>query len=381
MIDTPSTISPSPALPRALFLVQRDEYGEFIRYAADLAKAWRSVTTPTIWLESGTPATDFGTIHTETVTRFGPFGSTKLARKIAALNPQILVAVGARAGWLGARAAQRAGVDKIAYAALSDLIYTDHSILRIVRNYVVLRSILRRANRLIVQAYGNRYQFLLRKWVSEEKIYFLPSPFDPQERPSDTRIEELKRRDALPASPCRIVYAGPFSERARLDWLLRAWALVEASRANAHLTIVGNGPCEHALRRQAAALHLKQCEIIGPARPLIEYIAVADLVAMTSLYEIHARLPLMAMGCGKPVVAMAVDGVRVSVRDGKEAILTTVGDVSGFAAALLELIEDPKRRAALSEAGRTRIVHLGPDAFRANALQLLAALTNAEGDA
>lgn len=364
-----------------LLLAQHGACGDFARYAADLAKAWQAVTSPTVWLESGTPATDFGTIPTETVTHMGPFGSATLARKIGALNPQIVVAVGARAGWVGARAAQQAGVNKIAYAALSDLIYRDHSILRLVRNYVVLRSILRRADQLIVQSYGNRYQFLLREWVPEDKIYFLPTMFDPQECPSDTRIEELKKRDAFPPSTCRIVYAGPFSERTRLDWLLRAWALVEASRSNAHLTIVGNGPCEQALRRQAAALHLKQCEIIGPQRPLIEYVAVADLVAMTSLYEIHARLPIMAMGCRKPVVAMAVDGVRVSVRDGKEALLTSVGDVSGFAAALLELIEDPKRRAALSAAGHARTAHFGPDAFRANALRLLSALTGTEGDA
>lgn len=369
----------SPVLSRVLFLAQRDEYGEFARYTADLAKAWQRATIPTVWIEADAPSVDFGDIPTETIARFNSFGAAKLARKMRSLNPQVVVSVGARAGQVGASAARQAGVKQTVHVALSDLIYTDYNLRRVIQNYLRLRSIIRHTDRLVFPTYGNRYQLLLRGWAPEKKMYLLPATFDSRECPPDAKIAELKQIDAIPASTCRVVYAGPLRERARLDWLLRAWSLVETSQRDAHLTIVGTGPCERALRNQASCLNLKRCQVIQPQRSFIEYVAVADIVAITSLYETHTRLPLAAMGCKKPIVAMNSDGIREALRNGKDAQLVEVGDVSRFASALMELIQNPQRRSELAQAGRDRITHFGPEAFQRDALRLLASLTGTGG--
>lgn len=367
--------------PRVLFLVEYDKSGEFARYAADVCRAWNSAAQQIVWMESGGPEVNeelFGDIPVESVSRFGFLGYIRLLNKLRALRPDCLVAIGARAGWFGIRAAQRAGVSSTLYVSLSDLIYRDRSLSRVARNYLVLTKIFRHANRIVVPSYGNRYQLLLREWVPEEKFFLLPKMFDPREEPAAAAMDNLKKSRGSPDAGCHVVYAGALNTPARLDWLLRAWALVEEDIPTARLTIVGNGPNEPSLQKQAQRLGLERCSIQQPQRPLIEYVATADMVAMTSLYELHARLLLMAMGYGKPIVAMEADGVRMSIRNDKEGLLVPVGDVKAFAAALIELLRDPERRAEMGRAGLRRITQFGRDSFDARALQLLSSLTHQE---
>jgi D-inositol-3-phosphate glycosyltransferase len=56
-----------------------------------------------------------------------------------------------------------------------------------------------------------------------------------------------------------------------------------------------------------------------------------------------------ANACGTPVIASDVPGLRDAVVDGKTGFLVPFGDVEGFAARMIEVLENKDLRMTLSD--------------------------------
>jgi glycosyltransferase involved in cell wall biosynthesis len=65
---------------------------------------------------------------------------------------------------------------------------------------------------------------------------------------------------------------------------------------------------------------------------------------------------LEANACERPVVATRVGGVPRYVTEGENGLLADGGDASGFARAILALLDDPERSREMGLAGRQRIL-------------------------
>ena len=59
-----------------------------------------------------------------------------------------------------------------------------------------------------------------------------------------------------------------------------------------------------------------------------------------------------ASACARPVVATAVGGVREVVSDDVSGTLIPPGDIAAISSVLIDLLEDPGRRARMGQAGR-----------------------------
>ncbi len=139
--------------------------------------------------------------------------------------------------------------------------------------------------------------------------------------------------------------------------LLNAAALVAAVEPRFHLDIVGDGPSREALLAQREQLGLGQVVTWhGMQGDVTQYLAQADAFVLSSRSEGLPMTVLEAMGAGLPVVATAVGGNCEAVVAGETGLLVPPGDPRALADALLALLGDPGRSAAMATAARERAI-------------------------
>ena len=158
----------------------------------------------------------------------------------------------------------------------------------------------------------------------------------------------------LPAGP-RLSVVGRLIPIKGHDVLLEALVRVREAVADVTLEIAGDGPLDAELRAKVARLGLTDTVSflgrVSPAAPVFERAAV---VVVPSRGEGFGMVALEAMERGRPVVASDVGGLPEIVEHGVTGIVVPPDDPERLAAALVALLRDPGRAAALGAAGRER---------------------------
>jgi glycosyltransferase involved in cell wall biosynthesis len=90
----------------------------------------------------------------------------------------------------------------------------------------------------------------------------------------------------------------------------------------------------------------------GGIKHLREYLAKSDIFVLPSRSEGFSNALVEAMAASLPIVATNVGGNAEAVEDGVNGFLVPSEDVAALAAAMIQLLEDPKRSKAMGEAGR-----------------------------
>jgi len=142
-------------------------------------------------------------------------------------------------------------------------------------------------------------------------------------------------------------FIGSFYDYEGLDDLIGAMPLLLERRPKAQLLLVGGGPCEAALKRQAQAAGIAdRVRFTGrvPHHEVELYYALIDLLAYPRkkmrLTDLVTPLkPLEAMAQRKLVVASDVGGHRELIEDGVTGTLFEAGDRAGLARALADLFD------------------------------------------
>jgi glycosyltransferase involved in cell wall biosynthesis len=167
-------------------------------------------------------------------------------------------------------------------------------------------------------------------------------------------VVEVPHVQRKPAREPRILCAGRLTPQKGVDVIIRAMPLVLRALPNAQLDIVGQGPDRTRLERLAWSLKLAthvrfHGYLPGPARD--DVAAEAWIAVCPSAFEGWGVSCVEAGARGLPVIASNVNGLRDSVRDGITGLLVPHGDAHELADALVGLLGDPDRRAAMSAAG------------------------------
>jgi len=171
----------------------------------------------------------------------------------------------------------------------------------------------------------------------------------------DTDLFSPRRRDAalrtrlLDGGELLILSVGRLSHEKRIGVLLDAFARMSRVRPGARLVVVGDGPARREFERTAP----QGTTFVGEARggELAALYASADIFCFPSTTDTFGQVLLEAGASGLPVVAAAAGGALELVQPGRNGLLVEPDDPGLLAAALLELAENPARRAALAEAG------------------------------
>jgi glycosyltransferase involved in cell wall biosynthesis len=167
-----------------------------------------------------------------------------------------------------------------------------------------------------------------------------------------------ERRSPLGEAPPRRepagrVVAGTVSALRRgkgVDVLLDAVPAILAAVPEAEIVIAGDGPQRDELRAHPSAGRVRWEPYRPPAS---NHLRELDVYVLASSWEAFPIGPLEALACGVPQVVTAVGGTR-------EAVVPETGlaipprDPAALAAAVIELLRDPARRARMAQASRER---------------------------
>ncbi len=189
------------------------------------------------------------------------------------------------------------------------------------------------------------------------------------------RAIEFRRRHSIPADRAIVVQVSWIIPEKGIADLLKTARLVIARNPNVQFVIVGEGAYREQYTREAATMGLgDRVTWTGMSRdPFGEGVFdAADVVCQMSRWEeVFGWMIAEAMAHGKPVVATRVGGIPELIADGVSGYLVDRGDAEAASARVLELLSDPKLRAAMGQAARETV----SDKFdlRKNVAQLMRA--------
>lgn len=146
--------------------------------------------------------------------------------------------------------------------------------------------------------------------------------------------------------------------------LVRAFARVRAQRP-CRLVILGEGRDRPDLEALAAELGVAEdLDLPGFADNPYAWMARADGFVLSSRWEGSPNVLTEAMALGTPVVATdCPSGPREVLQDGNIASLVTMGDDAGLAEAIMAMLDQPPKAAALQEAVADYTVERSADGY------------------
>ncbi len=145
-----------------------------------------------------------------------------------------------------------------------------------------------------------------------------------------------------------VLYVGRLVAEKGLRELVEAMRTLRASRANAQLVLVGDGPLRAELEALAAD-PANGLRLVGAQAPVevAGWMAAADLVVLPSWSEGHPNVLVEALACGRPVLSCPVGGVP-EVVDDRCGVLVPPRDAHALATGLGDALDRNWDEAALS---------------------------------
>jgi phosphatidylinositol alpha-mannosyltransferase len=156
--------------------------------------------------------------------------------------------------------------------------------------------------------------------------------------------------DAIASGP-RLLFLGRLDPRNGLDTLLQAMPRVLRSYPKAQLLVAGSGPLRRHYESRAREIgdSVRFLGTVYDERP--DCYGTSDLYLCPTTRASFGITLLEAMACGTPLVVSDIIGFRELIDGGEEALLVRARDPQAWAEAVVELIGDPVRRAAMQVAG------------------------------
>ena len=137
--------------------------------------------------------------------------------------------------------------------------------------------------------------------------------------------------------------------------LVAAASLVAERCDRVRFIAIGQGPLETEIRQLHAESGLgDRFRLLGYRADALEVMSGFDVFCLASHHEGLPIAMMEALALGIPIVATSVGGVPELVTGGLDAVLVPPRRPELLADALVELLEDPDRRAALAQRSRER---------------------------
>jgi len=166
-------------------------------------------------------------------------------------------------------------------------------------------------------------------------------------------LDDFEFRERSPLLPVFLSNRN-FEVHYGVDYVLRAFALIQRRLPNASLVVVGDGSQREPLKKLARDLNLTATVFTGRIEheKIQEQYSAAHVFLNGSKIDNQPLSILEAFACGLPVVTTDAGGIPDIVIDGETGCVVPTGDYEALAKRTLELIAEPQK--ALSMARRAR---------------------------
>jgi glycosyltransferase involved in cell wall biosynthesis len=168
----------------------------------------------------------------------------------------------------------------------------------------------------------------------------------------------VRERFKIPESRSVVVYMGHLHRRKGVHVLMRAaeyWCNT-LQRRDIHCLFLGNKPEELAQFENDYRGATDVITFGGYQSDIPELLAGCTIGCIPSSgWDSFPMSSLEMQACGLPVVVSDWQGVPETVEAGQTGIVVPTGDPVALANAVVQLVDDPERRASMSRAARARI--------------------------
>jgi 1,2-diacylglycerol 3-alpha-glucosyltransferase len=245
-------------------------------------------------------------------------------------------------------------------------VYTYHMPVDLLTQPLLMKPFRPMVERLHVE-YCNRFDLILapssemlkriRRHGIVARAEFLSNP---------VKFEQVDENRIIPEdnAPFTVLFVGRLSPEKNIEYLLRGFAGVVASGANAELRIVGDGPERKKLERLTRALGLdNSVKFLGrlPSSELPEHYCACHVFVLPSLMEVQPLVVLEAMRFSRPVIMTnRVDAARELVDEGKNGFVVNAESPDDLTSKLLLLKRSPQIGLAMGRQSFSRSAQYTP---------------------
>ncbi|NMB93353.1 MAG: glycosyltransferase family 4 protein [Flexilinea flocculi] len=146
----------------------------------------------------------------------------------------------------------------------------------------------------------------------------------------------------------RFINVGRLTRQKNQVFLLNAFKKLHNLYPNISLMIVGDGPEREELEKTVNRLQMRDSVVFtGEVEKIEDYLALADIFVLTSIYEGLPLSVLEAMASGLPIIASDVGGIRDIVEE--NGMIVPVNDESALIHAMAEQINNSQMREKMGE--------------------------------
>jgi len=172
-----------------------------------------------------------------------------------------------------------------------------------------------------------------------ETIYNGQAPISFDAPPSFSR-RRFRTKWGIPLDALVLGTIGRLHPSKGQTYLIKTVIQLRSKYPNLHLLLIGDGPL-----RQDLEFELKRNNIphtlTGYLPQAYEALPAMDLFVLPSVSEGMGLVLLEAMQALVPIVASAVGGIPEVIRDGKDGLLVTPGDVAKLSDSCSKIIDNP----------------------------------------
>lgn len=276
----------------------------------------------------------------------------QLSRALRRIKPQLLHIHGLKSVQIAVPAAKLSRVDNLLFTAHNCLPKPDSLWYHVTRG-AVNRCLLRSLTRVI--AVSQTVGCELTELVPEERVVVIRNGVDYRRFEGICR-DEARKSVGLGSGDFAIGTVARLIPEKGIADLLRAAALLRKILPQAKFIVVGDGPMRARLEQYSAALGLEPyVQFLGYRSDVPILMASWDLFVLPSLSEGLSLSVLEAMAAGLPLVVSDLPSMREVVIQGKSGFCSQPRDISGLAAAIIQIAKDPAKARQMGEYNHQRV--------------------------